>query len=144
MDWDPVQDMEDCLTLLPCFLLIYWVDFLADCSSPLSRARLWPSVPVHHCILLIFSKYSTPCAIFIQTLWSDTELSFYLAENVCLFDECIEGLYCKIQCKITNNDIFVYCTNTAVKKNFTAYTHISKTVIVVALILLMIILVIVV
>ena len=70
MDWDSVKNRTDCLTPLPCFLLIYWVDFLADCSSPLSRARLWPSVPDHHCVLLLlFPCYSVPCAIFIQTLW---------------------------------------------------------------------------
>ena len=117
MDWDSVQAMVGCLTQLPCFMLIYWVDFLADCSSPLSIARLWPSAPVYHCILLLYFYYSVPCAIFIQTVWRWVML---LACRICLVVWWVYWMIILNNSMVnwkTCNDIFVYFVNTAVMSN---------------------------
>lgn len=79
---DPTGDMIHGLRLLPCFLLIYWVDILADWRSALSRARLWPSVPVQNCVPLIFLTVLCHLPTLLTFPGGVAELDFLFAEHI--------------------------------------------------------------
>lgn len=97
---DPTKDMSHGLRLLPCFLLIYWVDILADWRSALSRARLWPSVPVQNCVPLIFQTVLCHLPTFLTFPGGVAELDFLFAEHIYFYI----ALECwMMTCKTCNN-----------------------------------------
>lgn len=77
----PTNRIIYCLRLLPCFLLLYWVDILADWRGALSRTRLWPSVPVQNCASLHFcflKLYFVICQLYTHSLEVMRNWTFYL------------------------------------------------------------------
>lgn len=97
---DPTKDMIHGARLLPCFLLISWVDILAEWRSALCRARLWPSVPVQNCVPLIFPTVLCHLPTSLTFPGGVAELDFLFAEHICFYIT----LECRMMtCKTCNN-----------------------------------------
>lgn len=68
-----------------------------------------------------YSRYSSPCAIFIQTLWRWRRVRLL----ACSMLDCLMSVLKDYTVK-TNDDICVYWVNTAVKKSCAAYQSYSN------------------